>query len=70
MVNRPADPQAIYDYKSNHAPVGKRSDGRIRVFAYLTDDQWVKVKAEAESHGWSISRTIRHLIDASIDGIE
>lgn len=70
MVNRPADPQVIHEYRSNHAPAGKRKDGRIRVFAYLTDSQWEKVLCEALAHGWSISRTIRHLIDASIDGIE
>ena len=43
---------------------GKQSPSRRNI--YITDHQWEKLKLLAYANDWSVSKTIRHIVDEKI----
>lgn len=73
MTGRAADPVAINDF---HRPIdyqaqGQRiKGGRRAVVVAFPEPLLDQIRAEAIKRGWSVSRMVRHLCEASIEGIE
>lgn len=71
MVNRPADPFSISEQCRNCKPAnGYRRKGRKAAEVLFDSMLHEQIRQEAISRGWSFSRMVRHLCDASIEGIE
>lgn len=74
MVNRPMDTQGIQtmNIKSPkfYGTSWRRKSGRRVVEVRFTDTMFEKLRLEAAQRGWTIPAMIRHLCEASIEGIE
>ena len=64
------DIQAISDRKKCLAKDSRDDYGRLYTKIRFTDDLYFKIKEEAKQHNWPFARMVRHLCEASIDGIE
>lgn len=74
MTNKPPDPEAINDYEMRHS---KQANGYLRknsrrrnIEVGFPKPLLDQIVAEAVKRGWSVCRMIRHLCEASIEGIE
>lgn len=72
-MTKPNQPDgSIYEY-SSYKPKpfpGRVKGNRVVLTIYLDQPLLLQIKAEADRRGWAISRMIRHLCEASIEGIE
>ena len=69
MVNRRMDPEFIQDQR--HAPKDHRKRyGRYLLNVRFPEPLYRKIVAEAKLRGWTAPAMVRHLCEASIDGIE
>lgn len=73
MVGHRADPTSIKDFSRPIAyqAQGQRiKGGRRAIVVAFPEPLLDQVRAEAIKRGWSVSRMVRHLCEASIEGIE
>lgn len=71
MVNRPLDYAMINEISVANPRVGTRiKKGRRTVEIRWPEPLFLAVKAEADKREWSFGHMVRHLCEASIDGIE
>lgn len=75
MPNKAAAPDAISDYSRDFSYTARgyrnASYGYRRVTTIIWGDElFDQIYAEAKKRGWSFSRMVRHLCEASIEGIE
>ncbi len=70
MSNKPANPSEIND-RMDRPRVGNHfNKGRRTVEIRWPEPLFKAILAEATLRGWSFSRMVRHLCEASIEGIE
>ena len=68
---RKATPDQVYPYRryvTNYHP--NIRNGKPCVTIRFTAELHKQINAEAQKRGWSFSQMVRHLCEASIEGIE
>ena len=61
---------APYDMTNRKLALGTHRDGKIQFSISLPPATFEQVWNEANLRGWSLTRMVAHLVEASIDGIE
>lgn len=70
-MSHTVEPDILRQYTCHSPAQGyPRKGGKVGVQVTFTPELYKQVRAEAISRGWSISRMVNHLCEASIDGIE
>lgn len=64
------DLTGIGDYTTKRPARGYNRHGKKEVKVTLGTELFEQIRAEAYSRGWGVARMIRHLCEASVDGIE
>ncbi len=72
MVNKPIHPSEINDYTKPFFLIAKgsaRDTGRRDTKIAFPEALFNQIRDEAIKRGWSFARMVRHLCEASIEGI-
>lgn len=64
------EPDEVREYKPSRPATGTIDHRRVRTSIRWTKSLHTQIKAEAKHRGWSFGRMVRHLCEASIEGIE
>lgn len=66
----PLDPNGMHDVERQRPAKGYARRGKREVKCIFGEELYVQIRAEAVKRRWPMARTIRHLCEASIEGIE
>ena len=70
MVNKPPAPDTISEMSWPHKTIGRIKKGRRSIEVKFPEYLFQQIQAEARQREWSFGHMVRHLCEASIEGIE